>query len=147
MPHNRIDLSLGISWRAMAVLHALHDMEENMEGWKEGNSRGAADIQIHTYAFYDGRERGICLEVREIDADNLPNNQECMLIAFAESRGSDQVFVQQILRSKATPRYGGVDLSDFPEESYQDRCAFDDIEDAAMHVMGQLAFFAMRKAA
>ena len=117
-----------------------------MTEWKMGSSNGAVDIQIHSYAFYNGRERGICLEVREIDVHNIPNNQQCMLIAFAESRGSDQIFVQQILNSKATPRYGGVDLSDFPEESYESRFQFDDIEDAAMHVMGLLGSFAMRKA-
>jgi hypothetical protein len=80
--HDRIaDVNLNLNAQALAVLHLLAD-------------RDASDIKIdftHTYAWYNGRERGVCLVVQPPHTRCEPC--EGLHIAFAEHRNSDSIVV------------------------------------------------------
>lgn len=51
--------------------------------------RGNQDLECKTSSWYNGRERGICLEVRT----NFASHETCLIVTFGEERGSDDIFV------------------------------------------------------
>lgn len=82
--HNRIaDPSFGIKSQEQAVLAYLSNQEPHFAEYKDG----AYQISFSTYPWYNGRERGICLQMSPewAGGDNYLN------IAIFEHRNSDQL--------------------------------------------------------
>lgn len=73
-----VDLSLGITPEAMMILHALHETEET---FLTGN--------IHTVAWYNGRERGVLIAVTEWES----GDKTSLCMAFGRDRNSDCLFI------------------------------------------------------
>lgn len=118
----RIEPHLGLSGQALAVLAVLTDAELCFEGVAEDDL-----VDINSYAWYNGRERGICLVVNDwglskrVEDPNRVN--EKLVIVFAEHRSSDMVFVDCFLTNRVAinpPTH--IDMS---EGAYDRRRMFD----------------------
>jgi len=81
------DIHLGMGAQALAVLAMLSrcdcdGLAEYDKEWKEYK------IEIRTWAWYNGRECGACLEVRP-----FLSSERALLITFGEHRNTDSIFV------------------------------------------------------
>ena len=70
-------------------------------------------IDIRSYPWYNGRERGICIIIS--------NNGEQLNIAFGEIRNSDGIFVD-VWETKST--FNPPTVADFSDEAYEQRNYF-----------------------
>lgn len=107
------DATLGLDPQARAVLAMLSSSE--CDGLAEYDERFRDyKIEIHTSAWYNGRERGICLVVRASFT-----SKRAMLLTFGECRNSDLIFVD----SWVVERYflNPPTLEDFTDEAYEQR--------------------------
>jgi hypothetical protein len=104
--------------------------------------RGEYKYEATTSAWYNCRERGICLVVRHPDF-----SRKCLVITFGEIRNTDGIFIDSW-------HYEGYFLNppsveDFTEEAYKAReCApYGRIDLARNIILGKLeAFFVAREA-
>lgn len=127
---SNINLDLNISLQALAV----------QAGLKTRNWEHLPPMQISTYHLLNGRECGLCLEVR-----HRPNSGQALLVSFGEHRNTDEIFVQTV----ATSRFmmNGPELKDFTDASYQKRKFFDslDIASAVQHIFNEIDNFILGK--
>jgi hypothetical protein len=108
-----IDLTLNIHPQAMALLHALSDIDEQLEFDSDVLYK---DCRIKTSALYNGRERGICLTVQKTLRDN-----KVLGFFFTECRNSDQLFVQvETMKTSINP----PTVADLTEGGYKNRKTF-----------------------
>ena len=85
--HTIADLTLGLSAQALAVLQLLAQTE--CDGLAEYDSEHHEyKIEIRTRAWYNGRERGISLEVRP-----SVTSVRGLIVTFGEHRTSDHIFI------------------------------------------------------
>lgn len=94
------DTTLGLSEQATAVMAMLSKREPDFVPYKDSEYI----IEINSSAWYNGRERGICLVVRRMLSDKT-----CLIVTFGECRGSDGIF---------------VDAWDMTDKAYQERKEF-----------------------
>jgi hypothetical protein len=76
----------GLSGQALAVLALLAEREPDMATYDQ--ARHDYNIEIDTWPWYNGREKGVCLEVRPSVVHNA-----ALLITFGEHRNSDDIFI------------------------------------------------------
>lgn len=80
------DPTLNLNPQAWAVLHALAGIQPEFA--RKGDSENF-DVDIVTYAWYSGRERGFTLAMQ---SRPVPS-RDWLFIAVGESRGSDEIAV------------------------------------------------------
>ncbi len=84
-----VDTSLGLSEQSTAVLHLLGGFEPPDKVWDDDGKFYAYNCL--TYAWYNGRERGFVLVIRD-------DNQEKKLLLWCyERRNSDAIMVAEVL--------------------------------------------------
>jgi hypothetical protein len=115
---------LGLSGQALAILALLCDRELYFEDVKASEP---LVIDIKSRAWYNGRERGVCLIVEDHSV-NQRTTDECRIngklcIVFGENRSSDNIFVDcwldnKIFNNPPTPEH-------LPDGAYDRRRAFD----------------------
>ncbi len=71
---------------------------------------------VSTYAWYNGRERGVALVCRK-----QRFSDPALVITFGECRSSDSIFVDSWMME---PNMNGPTVVDFPETAYQNRQTF-----------------------
>ncbi len=117
MSHYIGDLTLGLSGQALAVLAMLSKLE--CDGLSEYDEKlHEYKIEIKSSAWYNGREHGVCLEVRPDIASS-----RCLLVTFGEHRNSDNIFVdawEHEGRFLNPPT-----VADFTDEAYETRTMVD----------------------
>lgn len=110
------DTTLGLGAQARAVLALLAATEpHNVAPWND--ERREYDVEINTRAWYNGRERGVLLEVRPNFASTLG-----LIITFGEHRNSDDIFVDAWIVNEVF--LNPPTVADFPEEAYKRRQCF-----------------------
>jgi hypothetical protein len=116
---SNINLNLDICPQALAVLEALK---------RTGVHQFPAAIQV--WPIFNGRERGLCLEVRHEN-----NARQALLLLFGEDRSTDDIFVQEVVTSRVLRN--GPSLDDFTEASYNNRAYFSylDVKAAVSHII------------
>lgn len=117
-----INSDLGLTDQALAVYAMLAGRELNLEGIPK-----EALIDVQARAWYNGREDGVCLIVRDWDLakrfEAPDRGSERMVIAFGEHRSSDNIFVDCFLTARLgnnPPTY-----QDMTEGDYDRRRMFD----------------------
>lgn len=86
-----IDLTLYLNSQALAVLHLLYGMlvaSDPKDGMVPANEAALHETETQTWAWYNGRERGIALTA----ARHLCSDERLVLV-WGEDRGSDELFV------------------------------------------------------
>lgn len=127
------DVRMGIRGPALAVLALLAETEPEFEGnWDAERHSYSADI--HTAAWYDGRERGVCVYAR--------NATSTLYVTFGQNRSSDDIFVDNWVVS-GPPSINPPTPREKPDQSYADRVYFKvgRIGDAADKVVALLKEF------
>jgi hypothetical protein len=105
------DNDLGISSQALAILAMLSRTDcDGLAKYGDGQYQ----IAIRTWAWYNGRERGVCLEVRP-----SLGSKRALLVTFGEHRNTDGIFidaweVEEYFLSPPT-------VADYTEEAYEQR--------------------------
>jgi hypothetical protein len=114
--HTLADSTLGISAQAYAVLALLSRMEpaDVAEYDEDHNDYKDYKVEISTHAWYNGRERGVCLEVRPSIA-----SKKALLITFGEHRNSDDIFIDSWVVE--THFLNPPTVADFTDEAYEQR--------------------------
>ncbi len=108
------DLTLGLGAQALAVLQLLAQDECSDLAEYDEEERDYA-VEIRTRAWYNGRERGISLEVRAHVMD-----RRGLIITFGEHRTSDSIFIDSweidrpFLLNPPT-------VEDYPDSAYEAR--------------------------
>lgn len=106
------DTTLNIQAQAYAVLAMLARQEPAFAPYDK--ERGEYEYEVTTSAWYNGRERGICLVVRRDIID-----KKCLIVTFGECRNSDQIFID------SWEHWGGFlnppTVADFNDEGYKAR--------------------------
>jgi hypothetical protein len=107
------DSNLGLSAQARAVLAMLSQSSCDELGEYDPEVRDYK-IETRTYAWYNGREKGVCLEIRP-----LLSSKQALLITFGEHRNSDSIFVdswevEEFFLNPPT-------VADFTDEAYAAR--------------------------
>lgn len=132
---NIADVTLRLSGPARAILALLSVREPDFKG----NYSSGYIAEIHTAAWYNGRERGVVLFVngkRKGDKDF-----RTLAVTFGEHRSSDDIFVDswESVRIFLNPPI----VTDMPEEAYSARKMFkyDEVYAASEHVVGLLREF------
>jgi hypothetical protein len=97
------DLTLSLSAQSMAILHLLADREVGFASLDEDNQ---PLCQIQSYAWYNGREKGVALIVWYGSVTAGP----CYIIAFGEDRGSDRIFIDSWYEPMAPLNGPTIDL-------------------------------------
>lgn len=98
------DSGLNLNAQALAVLAILANLEPGFDG---------EDYDSTSSAWYNGRERGVCLVIRRWGAE------KCLCIVFGECRSSDSLFIETWTHKghfMNPPR-----IEDRPEKAYQSR--------------------------
>jgi hypothetical protein len=96
------DIDINISTQALLVLRAL-SRQEIPDDW------GIAPLE--TSAWYNGRERGVCVTFRH-------SSGKYLAITFGECRNSDAIFIDHFdLKCKLNP----PTIADFSQEAYEKR--------------------------
>jgi hypothetical protein len=135
------DLSLRLNHRAWAVLHLLANMSPEFAKWNDDNHE--FELYLRTYAWYNGRERGIALvlqrHVTEVDA---------LQVVFAECRSSDEVIVEYWVSlnpfNGPTPEPLDEATRDARDAAHAVRQEFKSTDEAARHVYSKLkAYYTM----
>lgn len=129
------DLTLGLSAQALAVLAMLAQNE--CDGLAEYDETGRDyKIEIRTSAWYNGRERGVCLEVRPSFS-----SKEALLITFGEHRNSDCIFIDswRVVTHFLNP----PTVADFSDEAYENRSTvpYGNVADAVSIIRDKIAEF------
>lgn len=107
------DPSFGLSAQALAVLAMLSQSEcDDLAEYDE--KRRDYSVEIKTHPWYNGRERGVCLEVRPHFAA-----RQALLVTFGEVRSSDYLFVDSWRMSEFF--LNPPTVADYPDEAYQAR--------------------------
>jgi len=115
-----IDIGLGINSQAYAVLHMLKSWEGTL-----ADEKGVDDIK--TFAWYNGRERGISLVVSfYLPGGPRSTRHPNLVFAFSEHRCSDQIFVDQYEKMHAGVMKEPCHTDDEYELAYQNRTSFDE---------------------
>jgi hypothetical protein len=113
MPHYIADHDLGLSDQALAVLAVLsRDECDGLAAYDQESKRWK--VEITTSAWYNGRERGICLQVRP-----SLTSKRALLVTFGECRNSDSIFID----AWVVERYflNPPTLEDFTDDAYAAR--------------------------
>ena len=111
---NPLDPFLGIKHKAWMILHALQVNEPLKKAIDQA-------FHVETFAFYNGRETCIGIQVEGRNDHNKPANKRRLILYFGEHRSSDAIFVQHTTWS------GGINpptIANFDEESYNQRRCF-----------------------
>jgi hypothetical protein len=110
------DPTFGLSAQALAV-HAMLVQSECDDLAEYDEKLRDYKIETHTYPWFNGREKGVCLEVR-------PNVgcRKALLITFGEHRNSDGIFVDSWLINEYLLNPPTVaDFQDERDEAYRKR--------------------------
>lgn len=125
------DIGLNINSQAYAVLHMLKSWGETL-----ANEKGVDDIK--TFAWYNGRERGVSVVVSYYyPGGNIRDRHPNLVFAFSEHRCSDQIFVDQYEKMHAGVMSVPSHTDDEYELAYQNRTTFDEGQAgaAAQHIV------------
>lgn len=109
-----VHTGLQINAQAMAILHLLSSHEVADVGAHYDIPSQTYTYQADVSAWYNGRERGICLIVRESFLST-----RCLILTFGEARSSDAIFIdawEHEGRFLNPPT-----VADFSDEAYADR--------------------------
>jgi hypothetical protein len=117
------DPTFNLNPQALAVLAMLSRREPAFAEYDK--DLGTYKIEIETSPWYNGRERGVCLNVRRSFSDKT-----CLLITFGEHRNTDGIFIDcwvhkghfmnpptlkdyndKAYKGRHTVNYGRVDLA------------------------------------
>lgn len=83
------------------------------------------DVDIKTFAWYNGRERGVCLTVHRLGFNKKP----VKVITFGEDRHNGEIFVDNwIMKS---PPINAPTPNDFPDSAYMKRKRYTAAKEAA----------------
>lgn len=107
---NRIDPRLGLHPQAWAIVHLLAEHDFDL---KKIEGRGTPLWDVQSSAFYNGRERGICISTwlwGERDKKQLN-------VFFAECRNSDEILV--LMWDGDGPGINPPVVSDVPQEAWE----------------------------
>jgi len=88
MSNRCADPTFGIKAPALAILQLLAGQDPTFADWDEQLRR--YEVLIQTFPWYNGRERGACLVLRQHLA-----SKECLFVVFGEDRRSNSLFVEQ----------------------------------------------------
>lgn len=139
----KVSTGLGINGQALAVLALLADREIYFDQDSAGEQNMPVDpalVDVDTRAWYNGRERGICLLVRyhSIKVD------ETLCIVFGEHRSSDNIFVDCWVSDEVF--INPPTWHDMPEETYNRRKYFQcaDCGNAAAYIEGLIKDYLTR---
>ncbi len=108
------DVTLGLKSQAWAILAMLSASDCDGLGGDWDTKFRDYKIEIKTYAWYNGRERGFCLEVRPSMA-----SRKALLVTFGEHRNTDGIFVDAWEVDKYFLNEPTVE--DFTDEAYERR--------------------------
>jgi len=104
---DRPDPSFGLNNQAMALLHFLAAMEPDFAEYEHGRY----SIEVSTYPWYNGREKGVCLVVQHGLCD-----PKALHITFGEIRNCDSIFVDHWV---STTPYNGPTLENTDPTAYE----------------------------
>ena len=111
--------NLGISKAALEVTEVLEtlDLGETSNKW------------LFTSAWYNGREKGICVRLEEIGTSNN------VIITFGECRSSDNIFVDTWITSDVI-YINPPTVENYPDYAYKSRkyFSYDQTAQAALYV-------------
>lgn len=112
------DPTFGVKSTSLMVAHMLNrfDSSEIFDGDSYKDSSFLFNCNIKTFHFYNGRERGIILEV------SYSWEPDALFINFGEHRNSDNLFVQT---TKKPTVFNQPDLEIFNDDDYNNRKFFD----------------------
>lgn len=117
--------TFGLSGVSLAIL-ALMDTFEVGELTKEEKVQIDFRIDIRNSAWYNGREKGVCITVSDFE--------KTLIITFGEGRNSDSIFVDtwEIKGGLLNP----PTVADFTDEAYENRIYFkyNEIREATRHI-------------
>lgn len=126
------DLSLGIHPKAWAILHLLNGMPPDFARWDHKAKK--YDLELKTYPWYNGRERGFVLVLQRTVGDKT-----ALHVAFSECRTSDKVFVEVWVDK--TPwnitTYESCD-KEVHGEAYDTRRTFISVQEATDYIVKKL---------
>jgi hypothetical protein len=109
---NTLDPHLNVKAQARAVFTLLADQDPDFAEFKDGRYQ----VEFTTWAWYNGRERGICISMqRDLCSP-------CLHVAFGECRSSDDIFVSWWATNR--PFFNGPTVKDCPERAYTTRRLF-----------------------
>jgi hypothetical protein len=111
------DATLGLSAQSLAVLHLLAQTPPDDVAEYDSDHRDY-DVEIKTRAWYNGRERGVSLEVRK-----SWQSSKALIITFGEHRISDHIFVDA-WEIDAPPLLNPPTVADFPDKAFNNRLTF-----------------------
>ena len=91
------------------------------------------DSNLHSSAWYNGRERGICLY---LTTGNIITGTKTLIITFGEHRNSDEIFVDHWY-SKEIFFLNPPTVQDFTDKAYQNRMYFNcnKTDEAVQYIM------------
>ena len=126
---NKINLDIDISHQALAVQAGL-----KTQCW------GPLQARIQMYPLFNGRERGLCLEVR-----HQWLSDQALLVSFGEHRNTEDLFVQMVQTTRIL--MNGPELEDFTEESYRDRKHFGNLDIASVveHIYNEVEAYVLKR--
>jgi len=103
------DPTFGVSQKAIVIANLINaDIVEIPED-------SSTSFYIKTSPFYNGRENGICISIK-----NLLSDIEQFNVVFGEHRNSDSIFLDKFAKNT----FNNPTLSDFTEEDYKNREMF-----------------------
>ena len=109
---NTLDPHLNVKAQARAVLAILSERDPDFAVFKDGQYH----VEFTTWAWYNGRERGICISMqKDICAPAIH-------MVFGECRSSDDIFVSWWATKR--PYFNGPSVGDCPEIAYKSRRIF-----------------------
>ena len=108
------DATLGLNAQALAILAMLSRSPCDDLGAEYEEKFHEFKIEIKTFAWYNGRERGVLLEVRP-----SLSSKRALLITFGEHRNSDSIFIDawEVNEFFLNP----PTVADFTDEAYKAR--------------------------
>lgn len=128
MSNDRASLSFGLNYQALAILHFLAGRDPDFATY----TNGRYDIEVETFPWYNGWEKGVCLVVRRGPGDN-----RALCITFGEHRNTDGIFVDhwEDTAPHNCPTLENVDEAAY-EKAYCNRKSFEygRAGDAAGHI-------------
>lgn len=134
------DLSFGLNSQALAVLQLLAFKEPAFARFDEKLRHYL--VEIKTFPWYNGRERGICL----IMWPGYEQTGPCLFFAVAECRASDDLIVEMWAQPHFRDNCPTIDtrdevLGDRADEPFNNRKEFPrgEIGKAADFIYGQMA--------
>jgi hypothetical protein len=111
-----VDITFGLKPQALALLHYLAD--NDIEFYLK-DEEDAAGYKTRTFPSYNGRERGVCLEVSNFRSPSCNNT---LYIVWGDVRTSDEIFVQHWVQAGSVYNYPASES--YPESSYELRKTF-----------------------